>query len=101
MKFMLTIVIVSSLHVYLIHYACIAADRHFLKGTAHKICTEDGTWFRHPKSNLTWSNYTTCIDVEDLQVRNSIPFFYYTPKCREMLKIGYSNFSVALTVLLR
>lgn len=40
-------------------------------GMAHKVCTDEGTWFRHPQSNLTWSNYTTCVDVEDLEV--SIP----------------------------
>lgn len=40
----------------------------FIVGMAHKICTEEGVWFRHPESNLTWSNYTTCVDVEDLEV---------------------------------
>lgn len=39
---------------------------------AHKVCTEEGTWFRHPQSNLIWSNYTTCVDVEDLEVRYRI-----------------------------
>jgi calcitonin receptor-like len=47
---------------------------------AHKICTEEGTWFRHPQSNLIWSNYTTCVDVEDLEVQylqiNSIWTFF-------------------------
>ncbi|XP_023244517.1 calcitonin receptor-like, partial [Centruroides sculpturatus] len=33
---------------------------------AHKICNEDGTWYRHPHTNRTWSNYTTCIDQDDL-----------------------------------
>ncbi|XP_026314057.1 calcitonin gene-related peptide type 1 receptor-like [Hyposmocoma kahamanoa] len=31
---------------------------------AHKECTANGTWFRHPDTNLVWSNYTTCV-VED------------------------------------
>ena len=43
---------------------------------AHKICTEDGTWFRHPQSNLIWSNYTTCVDVEDLEVKYKQLKFY-------------------------
>lgn len=33
--------------------------------SAHKLCTEDGTWWRHPATNKTWSNYTTCIPPED------------------------------------
>ncbi|XP_052753253.1 calcitonin gene-related peptide type 1 receptor-like isoform X1 [Galleria mellonella] len=32
---------------------------------AHKECTEDGTWWKHPKTNRSWSNYTTCIKPED------------------------------------
>lgn len=32
-------------------------------------CLENGTWFRHPESNQTWSNYTNCVDYDDLQVR--------------------------------
>jgi calcitonin receptor-like len=40
----------------------------YLLGMAHKVCTEEGVWFKHPQSNLTWSNYTTCVDVEDLHV---------------------------------
>ncbi|KAJ6666776.1 hypothetical protein lerEdw1_020500 [Lerista edwardsae] len=27
---------------------------------ATKYCDETGTWFRHPESNRTWSNYTRC-----------------------------------------
>jgi len=29
---------------------------------------DDGSWFRHPESNHVWSNYTNCVDFEDLQV---------------------------------
>lgn len=39
-------------------------------GFAHKICEEGGNWFKHPETNRTWSNYTTCIDESDYQVRN-------------------------------
>ena len=45
------------------------SNASFRPGMAHKLCTEQGTWFRHPESNLTWSNYTTCVDVEDLEVK--------------------------------
>lgn len=27
---------------------------------ATKYCDKTGTWFRHPESNRTWSNYTRC-----------------------------------------
>ncbi|ODM93930.1 Calcitonin-like peptide type 1 receptor [Orchesella cincta] len=39
---------------------------------AHKECLRDGSWFKHPLTNLTWSNYTTCVDLEALQVRNYV-----------------------------
>lgn len=41
---------------------------------AHKECLEDGTWFRHPKSNATWSNYTTCVDQEAFSVSSTFYF---------------------------
>ncbi|KAM9737814.1 calcitonin gene-related peptide type 1 receptor isoform 1-T1 [Menidia menidia] len=28
---------------------------------ATKYCGEDGQWFRHPESNMTWTNYTVCV----------------------------------------
>ena len=34
-----------------------------------KFCTEAGEWWRHPHSNRTWSNYTTCLDHEDFHFR--------------------------------
>ncbi|GFY41591.1 calcitonin receptor [Trichonephila inaurata madagascariensis] len=34
--------------------------------SAHKECNPDGSWYRHPDTNRTWSNYTTCVDKEDL-----------------------------------
>jgi hypothetical protein len=42
-----------------------------LAGHAHKDCLIDGSWFRHPLSNATWSNYTTCVDIQALQVNIS------------------------------
>ncbi|XP_014661438.1 PREDICTED: calcitonin gene-related peptide type 1 receptor-like [Priapulus caudatus] len=33
---------------------------------AFKDCNQDGTWWRHPETNKSWSNYTTCIDLENL-----------------------------------
>ncbi|XP_071447508.1 calcitonin gene-related peptide type 1 receptor-like, partial [Hetaerina americana] len=55
---------------------------------AYRVCTSDGTWFQHPDSNKTWSNYTTCVDFEDLELRNLANTIY---------KVGYS---VSLAALL-
>ncbi|KAG6456486.1 calcitonin gene-related peptide type 1 receptor isoform X2 [Manduca sexta] len=32
---------------------------------AHKECTANGTWWRHPATGRPWSNYTTCVKPED------------------------------------
>ncbi|XP_067136193.1 calcitonin gene-related peptide type 1 receptor-like isoform X1 [Centruroides vittatus] len=64
----------------------------FLSGKyAHKLCNKDGSWYRHPDTNKTWSNYTTCIDHEDLSFRQQINTLYV---------IGYSLSLVALLVSL-
>ncbi|KAM4550381.1 calcitonin gene-related peptide type 1 receptor isoform 1-T2 [Fundulus diaphanus] len=31
------------------------------KEMATKFCAEDGQWFHHPGSNMTWTNYTRCV----------------------------------------
>ncbi|XP_031638128.1 calcitonin gene-related peptide type 1 receptor isoform X1 [Contarinia nasturtii] len=43
---------------------------------AHKDCNADGTWFRHPANNKTWSNYTTCINWDDFESRRQVNFIY-------------------------
>ncbi|XP_067131642.1 calcitonin gene-related peptide type 1 receptor-like isoform X2 [Centruroides vittatus] len=58
---------------------------------AFKVCNVDGTWFRHPETNKTWSNYTTCIDHEDLMFRQKINNLYIA---------GYSISLIALIVSL-
>lgn len=35
---------------------------------AHKDCEADANWFRHPATNKTWSNYTTCINLDEFEV---------------------------------
>ena len=34
-----------------------------------QYCDAEGGWWVHPDSNRTWSNYTSCIDWEDLNFR--------------------------------
>ncbi|XP_032296576.1 calcitonin gene-related peptide type 1 receptor isoform X1 [Drosophila virilis] len=46
------------------------------KFLAHKTCLETGSWFRHPVSNQTWSNYTNCVDYEDFQFRQFVNELY-------------------------
>ncbi|XP_067131702.1 calcitonin gene-related peptide type 1 receptor-like isoform X2 [Centruroides vittatus] len=58
---------------------------------AYKICNSDGTWYRHPVTNKTWSNYTTCVDREDLLFRQKINKLYIA---------GYSVSLVALLISL-
>ena len=33
--------------------------------SASKLCQEDATWWKHPETNLTWSDYTDCVPVEN------------------------------------
>lgn len=42
--------------------------RRIFAGFGQKTCLPDGSWFKHPDSNKTWSNYTTCVDLDDLKV---------------------------------
>lgn len=44
-------------------------------GKAYKICTQNGTWYRHPMTNRYWSNYTTCVDTVDLAVSVQIRIY--------------------------
>ncbi|GBN16326.1 Calcitonin gene-related peptide type 1 receptor, partial [Araneus ventricosus] len=59
--------------------------------SAHKECNPDGTWYRHPDTNRTWSNYTTCVDKDDLTFRQRIVNIYIS---------GYSTSVIALLVSL-
>lgn len=58
---------------------------------AHKDCTINGTWFKHPISGLVWSNYTTCVNMEDLDWSQKINTLYET---------GYAISLVALLLSL-
>ncbi|XP_077299605.1 diuretic hormone 31 Receptor isoform X2 [Arctopsyche grandis] len=58
---------------------------------AHKDCEANGTWFRHPVSNKEWSNYTTCVNVDDLSMRQSVVTVY---------EAGYSISLIALLLSL-
>lgn len=53
---------------------------------AHKYCELNGTWYRHPESNQIWSNYTTCVNLQDLSVSN-ISYMLFRPGERERLAV--------------
>ena len=40
--------------------------------SAFKYCDVNGSWWTHPLTNKTWSNYTNCVDFEDLNFRNTV-----------------------------
>ncbi|XP_017280153.1 calcitonin gene-related peptide type 1 receptor isoform X1 [Kryptolebias marmoratus] len=41
---------------------------------ATKFCGEDGQWFRHPESNMTWTNYTLCVGNGNERLRAAAQF---------------------------
>lgn len=55
---------------------------------ALRSCLENGTWFQHPITRKFWSNYTTCIDIEDLKFRKAMNIIYI------------SGYSISLATLL-
>uniref|UniRef100_T1JHE1 G-protein coupled receptors family 2 profile 1 domain-containing protein n=1 Tax=Strigamia maritima TaxID=126957 RepID=T1JHE1_STRMM len=69
---------------------------HFIVGfdsrrTALKVCMPDAQWFRHPETNASWSNYTSCVDTDDLALRQRVNNIYI---------VGYSVSLVALVISL-
>ncbi|XP_063698907.1 calcitonin gene-related peptide type 1 receptor isoform X1 [Culicoides brevitarsis] len=58
---------------------------------AHKYCEPDGEWFRHPSTNKTWSNYTTCVNVDEFEWRRQVTLIYET---------GYSISLIAILISL-
>ncbi|MBN3272468.1 CALCR protein, partial [Polyodon spathula] len=43
---------------------------------ATKYCDETGSWFRHPESNRTWSNYTLCIAYTTDKLKMAYILYY-------------------------
>ncbi|XP_025158206.1 calcitonin gene-related peptide type 1 receptor isoform X1 [Harpegnathos saltator] len=58
---------------------------------AYKYCDENGTWYRHPESNQIWSNYTTCVNLQDLSWQQKLNGIY---------EAGYAISLVALLLSL-
>ncbi|XP_002090917.3 calcitonin gene-related peptide type 1 receptor isoform X2 [Drosophila yakuba] len=58
---------------------------------AHKECGLDGEWFKHPLTNKTWSNYTTCVNLDDLEWRHNVNLIY---------EVGYGTSLLAILLSL-
>ncbi|XP_071546573.1 calcitonin gene-related peptide type 1 receptor-like [Panulirus ornatus] len=59
--------------------------------SGHKDCQENGSWFTHPRTNQSWSNYTTCVDMSNLELHMGVNTLYIA---------GYSMSLVALCISL-
>nr|XP_053634041.1 calcitonin gene-related peptide type 1 receptor-like isoform X2 [Cherax quadricarinatus] len=59
--------------------------------SGHKDCDENGSWFIHPYTNQSWSNYTTCVDMSNLELHQGVNTIYIA---------GYSMSLVALCISL-
>jgi len=57
---------------------------------AFKVCTEDGSWYKHPSTDKPWSNYTTCVDMDDLNLRKMIITLYITGYAVSMVFLACS-----------
>ncbi|XP_038216776.1 calcitonin gene-related peptide type 1 receptor-like [Zerene cesonia] len=42
----------------------------------HKTCLENGTWWEHPVGKKAWTNYTNCINYEDMRFRSLVNNLY-------------------------
>jgi hypothetical protein len=60
--------------------------------SAFKLCDEDGSWWVHPVSNRTWSNYTSCVDYQDLVFRNAINTLSIFVLCASLMFLILSLF---------
>ncbi|XP_073970622.1 calcitonin gene-related peptide type 1 receptor-like isoform X2 [Rhodnius prolixus] len=79
---------------------------HFITGfdpnrLAHKECTENGTWFRHPESGQIWSNYTTCVNLDDLNLRQQVNNIYQAGYFISLLALLLSLFILSYFKSLR
>ncbi|EDS36724.1 calcitonin receptor [Culex quinquefasciatus] len=43
---------------------------------AFRVCNTNGSWFVHPESGREWSNYTNCVDLEDMKFRRLVNDLY-------------------------
>lgn len=75
------------------------------------MCESDGSWFRHPETNKTWSNYTTCVNLDDFEVTNRSPskctftviwtcFFQWRRQINLIYETGYTVSLVAILLSL-
>lgn len=64
-------------------------------GTASRYCTESGEWWRHPETNITWANYTGCVNMGEKNVRENL----LQIKIRKTLVVPLFQFHEGMAVL--
>ncbi|CAG4955323.1 unnamed protein product [Colias eurytheme] len=57
----------------------------------HKICLDNGTWWEHPVGKKAWTNYTNCVNYEDVGFREMVNNLYIS---------GYALSTLALMLAL-
>ncbi|XP_063419781.1 calcitonin gene-related peptide type 1 receptor-like isoform X1 [Mytilus trossulus] len=60
-------------------------------GQPFKECNTDGTWYKHPHTQRSWTNYAPCSDTIKVQRANNVLYAYFS---------GYGLSIVVLTVAL-
>ncbi|CAH1788541.1 unnamed protein product [Owenia fusiformis] len=68
----------------------------FIKGfdpglsTAFKDCNKDGTWWRHPKTNKSWANYTPCVNMGDFEKNRMLIYTFISGYTVSILALAVS-----------
>lgn len=60
-------------------------------GLPFKDCNTDGTWYRHPETNLPWTDYSPCSHTDKVQRAKNVLYVYF---------IGYGLSIVAMIMAL-
>lgn len=68
-----------------------------LLGLAYKECGTDGMWFKHPDTNRSWSNYTTCVNQIDFEVNLDIYINYTKYRNMNYVSIKFQLIVIDLT----
>lgn len=48
-----------------------------LQKNASRYCTEEASWFLHPKINKSWTNYTACPHGHEIHLIQTTPDWEY------------------------
>ncbi|XP_063421705.1 calcitonin gene-related peptide type 1 receptor-like [Mytilus trossulus] len=57
------------------------------KSFPFKDCNKDGTWFRHPETNTSWSDYTTCAETIKVRRAHKVLYIYFSGYALSMVSL--------------